>query len=176
MMPTASHSMIVHGCYNDVQGTQLRWCTYECVMCMCVSFSRVRAFVCSFSYIDGVRVGDHELDVGWTRFARNRSYATYDLPTHLFGPGKHALGLMIGAGFCGEPAAQPDGNAHRAALLSLRLYVGAVDTPPQTIQLIGVTARDPPLTLLALARARAHTHTHTHAHAHAHAHTHTQVQ
>ena len=28
-------------------------------------------------YLDGARIGDHELDVVWTKFAENRSYVTY---------------------------------------------------------------------------------------------------
>ena len=53
-------------------------------------------------YLDGSRVGDHELDVVWTKFGENRSYASYSLDPSLFGAGKHALGLEIGQGFCGE--------------------------------------------------------------------------
>ena len=84
-------------------------------------------------YLDGVRIGDNQLDVGWTRFARNRSYTTMNISTTLFTPGKHALGLMVGTGFCGEPASLPNNSAHRAALLSLRLYSGNQSSPIQTV-------------------------------------------
>eukprot|EP01052_Picozoa_sp_SAG31_P020194 SAG31_NODE_1508_length_8063_cov_3.156956_6_plen_85_part_00 len=48
--------------------------------------SRVSLFVSSCQYhllyLDGKRIGDHELDVVWTKFAENRSYSA--LPTSQF--------------------------------------------------------------------------------------------
>jgi hypothetical protein len=44
---------------------------------------RVSIFVSACQYyelfFDGARVGDHELDVVWTRFDRNRSYGAYSV-------------------------------------------------------------------------------------------------
>jgi alpha-L-rhamnosidase len=70
------------------------------------AITRVSLFVsaCQYYvlYLDGIRIGDHELDVVWTKFAENRSYATYSLDPALLAPGKHALGMMVGQGFCGS--------------------------------------------------------------------------
>jgi alpha-L-rhamnosidase len=70
-------------------------------------------------YINGQRVSDappdmgsvgygpRELDVGWTDFDHNRSYATLDVPIGLLlsnkqanGPYAVAIGMMVGMGFC----------------------------------------------------------------------------
>lgn len=72
-------------------------------------------------YVDGERVGRSELDVLWTRFDRNRSYSTYDLPSSLFAPGLHTIGLVLGQGFCGESAGKA-GRQYRAGILRLSLY------------------------------------------------------
>lgn len=87
--------------------------------------SRATVFVsaCQYYelYVDGRRVGRNELDVVWTRFDRNRSYATHELDVALLAPGPHALGLMVGQGFCGESDGKAGPN-QRAALLRLALH------------------------------------------------------
>ncbi len=84
-------------------------------------------------YVDGQRVGDHQLDVAWTRPDLMRVYASYDLPASLFGLGKHALGLFVGQGFCGETAQYPNNTGRRAAVLSLRLHSASDDSVVQTV-------------------------------------------
>tara|TARA_B110000208_G_scaffold187009_1_gene244420 strand:- start:1256 stop:4174 length:2919 start_codon:yes stop_codon:yes gene_type:complete len=87
-------------------------------------------------YLDGTKVGDHVLDVVWTRFARNRSYASYDIAnaTALFAHGtQHALGVVVGKGFCGEPSAVANRTGRRAAIVKLVLHSAADDSVVQTI-------------------------------------------
>ena len=55
------------------------------------------------------------------RFAEYRSYATYALDPSLLRPGKHALGMMIGQGFCGGSAGKA-GKHQRAGLLRLVMH------------------------------------------------------
>lgn len=87
--------------------------------------TRATAFVsaCQYYqlYVNGERVSDsapsmgsvgygpRELDVGWTDFDHNRSYATLDMPLSLLmshtqpdGSVTVALGLMVGMGFCSQ--------------------------------------------------------------------------
>ena len=96
---------------------------------------RVSLFVSACQYyvlfLDGKRVGDHLLDVVWTKFAENRSYATYELDPTLLAPGKHALGLMIGQGFCGGSEGKA-GKHYRAGLLRLTMH-GADQVVVQTV-------------------------------------------
>jgi alpha-L-rhamnosidase len=87
--------------------------------------SRVSAFVsgCQYYvlYIDGARVGSHELDVGWTRAPLFRTYATYDIDPLLLAPGQHTLGLALGQGFCGQSGGNA-GNHTTQGLLRLALH------------------------------------------------------
>ncbi len=85
-------------------------------------------------YIDGQRVGDRRLDVVWTRFDRNRTYATYNIDPALLPPGDHALGLWIGQGFCGEEAAAPKNTGQREALLLMSMH--AADDNGTVVQTI----------------------------------------
>ena len=48
--------------------------------------------------LNGVKVGDHELDPGWTDFAKRVSYQTFDV-TKQVKQGENALGVMLGNGF-----------------------------------------------------------------------------
>ena len=81
-------------------------------------------------YLDGKRIGDHMLDVGWTSFKTNRSYATHEIEPSALTPGNHTLGLRVGQGFCtrGTPLNDPhvgddyDPTAERSALLQLQLH------------------------------------------------------
>jgi alpha-L-rhamnosidase len=74
-------------------------------------------------FLDGLRIGDHELDVMWTKFAENRSYVTYELDTAKLPPGKHVLGMELGQGFCGGSFGKAAGEGHtRAGLLYLVLH------------------------------------------------------
>lgn len=49
-------------------------------------------------YLNGQRVGDHQLDPMYTRFDRRLLYVTYDVTAHLQA-GKNALGLWLGNGW-----------------------------------------------------------------------------
>ena len=95
---------------------------------------RVSVFVsaCQYYelYIDGQRVGDRHLDVVWTQFGRNRTYATYSIDPAIMSPGAHALGLWVGQGFCGEE----NRAGQREALLLMSMHAaGHDDTVVQTV-------------------------------------------
>lgn len=65
---------------------------------------RASMFVAACQYytlaLDGRPVGDQVLDGPWTSFYTNRSYTTHDIAPALLSPGRHALGLRVGEGFC----------------------------------------------------------------------------
>ncbi len=48
--------------------------------------------------LNGAKVGDHQLDPGWTDFAKRVSYQTFDV-TKQMKAGENALGVMLGNGF-----------------------------------------------------------------------------
>jgi alpha-L-rhamnosidase len=50
------------------------------------------------SYLNGKRIGDHELDPGWTNYAERIYYSTYDVTT-LLQEGNNCLGVMTGNGW-----------------------------------------------------------------------------
>jgi len=50
------------------------------------------------SYLNGKRIGDHELDPGWTDYADRVYYSTYDV-TELIQKGDNCLGVMAGNGW-----------------------------------------------------------------------------
>jgi alpha-L-rhamnosidase len=50
------------------------------------------------SYLNGKRIGDHELDPGWTDYADRVYYSTYDV-TALIQEGNNCLGVMTGNGW-----------------------------------------------------------------------------
>ena len=86
-------------------------------------------------YLDGERIGDHELDVVWTKFAENRSYVSYELEPALLAPGKHVLSMELGQGFCGGSygkqaiADKQVGVGHtRSALLRLALHDSSAES------------------------------------------------
>lgn len=49
-------------------------------------------------YLNGERVGDHQLDPTYTRFDRRNLYVTYDV-TALLDNGKNAIGVLLGNGW-----------------------------------------------------------------------------
>ncbi len=49
-------------------------------------------------HLNGVKVGDHQLDPGWTDFAKRISYQTFDVTKQLK-PGENVVGAMLGNGF-----------------------------------------------------------------------------
>jgi len=49
-------------------------------------------------YINGKRVGDHQLDPMYTRFDRRTCYVTYDVTSHL-SEGNNAIGIILGNGW-----------------------------------------------------------------------------
>jgi len=63
---------------------------------------RARLYICGLGYCDvrlnGLKVGDHELDPGYTRYDRRDLYVTHDV-TGLLHQGKNALGVMLGTGW-----------------------------------------------------------------------------
>ena len=82
-------------------------------------------------YLDGVRVGERELDVAWTRFQYFRSYATYELDPSLLPPGPHTLGLALGQGFCGQSGGKAGNHTTQGLLhLALRAADGSLLQPP----------------------------------------------
>jgi alpha-L-rhamnosidase len=64
--------------------------------------ARARVYVSGLGYyelrLNGERVGDHELDPGWTSYARRVLYSTYDVTSQLRA-GRNALGIMLGNGW-----------------------------------------------------------------------------
>jgi alpha-L-rhamnosidase len=50
------------------------------------------------SYLNGKRIGDHELDPGWTDYADRVYYSTYDV-TELIRAGDNSMGVMLGNGW-----------------------------------------------------------------------------
>ena len=63
---------------------------------------RARVYVTGLGYyelhLNGARVGDHELDPGWTTYSKRVLYSTYDV-TEQLKRGKNAFGLMLGNGW-----------------------------------------------------------------------------
>jgi len=62
---------------------------------------RARAYICGLGYyelrINGRRVGDRQLDPGWTDYEKIVLYSTYDI-TELLRDGENAVGVMLGNG------------------------------------------------------------------------------
>jgi len=50
------------------------------------------------SYLNGKRIGDHELDPGWTDYSDRIYYSTYDV-TDLIQRGDNCMGVMLGNGW-----------------------------------------------------------------------------
>lgn len=86
----------------------------------------------------GVRIGDSELDVVWTRFSHNRSYGSISFPPSAISgmQGGHTIGLMLGEGFCGESAGKASKNATRAGLLRVAFHTA--DEKPGEVPLLTV--------------------------------------
>jgi len=63
---------------------------------------RARVYVSGLGYyelhLNGGRVGDHELDPGWTTYSRRVLYSSYDVTAQLK-KGANALGVMLGNGW-----------------------------------------------------------------------------
>jgi len=66
---------------------------------------RARAFITGLGYyelyVNGVRVGDRKLDIGWTDYRVRVLYSTYDVTEYLKS-GENAVGIMIGNGWWGQ--------------------------------------------------------------------------
>ena len=60
------------------------------------------AYVCGLGqfhfYLNGKKVGDHELDPGWTNYDKLVQYVTFDVKKYLH-PGKNAAGVEVGNGW-----------------------------------------------------------------------------
>ena len=75
---------------------------------------RATLFVSGLGYnevtLNGVRVGDHRLDPGWTDYAAKVYYSSYDV-TALLRPGAaNALGVSLGVGWFFPPYLQEASN------------------------------------------------------------------
>ncbi len=66
------------------------------------TIKRARLYITGLGYyeatLNGTRVGDHELDPGWTKFDKRAFYSTYDV-THLVAKGENCLGVTLGNGW-----------------------------------------------------------------------------
>jgi alpha-L-rhamnosidase len=51
-----------------------------------------------YSYLNGTRIGDHELDPGWTNYSKSIFYSTYDV-SDLINKGANSLGVTVGNGW-----------------------------------------------------------------------------
>lgn len=49
-------------------------------------------------YINGIRVGDHELDPGWTNFSKRVFYSVYDVSKFITN-GNNIIGVQVGSGW-----------------------------------------------------------------------------
>lgn len=49
-------------------------------------------------YMNGSKVGDHEIDPGWTNYQKSVQYVGFDITTHLQS-GSNVIGLHLGNGF-----------------------------------------------------------------------------
>ena len=62
---------------------------------------RARAYICGLGNyelrINGMKVGDHELDPGWTDYEKQVLYSAYDI-TELLRKGENVVGVMLGNG------------------------------------------------------------------------------
>lgn len=63
---------------------------------------RAQALVCGLGqfvfHVNGQKVGDHELDPGWTNYRKLIQYVSFDV-TELLRPGQNALGAEVGNGW-----------------------------------------------------------------------------
>lgn len=64
--------------------------------------ARARLVVSGLGYVvaslDGAKVGDHELDPGWTDYGKQVFYSVYDV-TERLSAGRHCLGFVLGNGW-----------------------------------------------------------------------------
>ena len=68
--------------------------------------SQALAFVCGLGqfdmFVNGSKAGDHFLDPGWTQYAKEALYVTFDL-TDSLRVGDNVVGVMLGGGFYNIP-------------------------------------------------------------------------
>ena len=76
---------------------------------------------------NGVKIGDHELDIGWTDYSKRVLYTSFDLSPCLV-VGKNVLGVTLGAGWFAKSSAYGGGQP------------GALDEPP--LLLLSARLRD----------------------------------
>ena len=74
---------------------------------------RATAYICGLGYyelrINGRKVGDHELDPGFTDYTEHALYVTYDVTEH-FLAGGNAVGVILGNGWYHLPGGDLFGN------------------------------------------------------------------
>ncbi len=67
---------------------------------------KAKLYVCGLGhfefYINGSRVGDYELEPGWTNYEKTSLYCAYDV-TKLLQPGQNAMGVFLGDGMYNVP-------------------------------------------------------------------------
>lgn len=99
------------------------------------------------AYINGRKVGDHELDPAWTDYRKYIQYVTFDV-TELLNPGTNVLGAEVGNGwflkqdegytFAFPPFMPPNPNPyqpfHTSLILSAELIVTLADGSVQVIK------------------------------------------
>lgn len=70
--------------------------------CLNKTARRATAYVCGLGqfhfYLNGKKVGDHELDPGWTNYNKLVQYVVFDVSAYLAG-GTNAIGIEIGNGW-----------------------------------------------------------------------------
>ena len=104
-------------------GTQ---CRTEFEIPVGLPVQRASIFVAACQYhtleLDGKGIGQGALNGPWTSFYTNRSYSTLHLAPSMLTPGKHALGLRIGQGFCTSKGQDMyDKDAERSGILQLQV-------------------------------------------------------
>jgi len=100
-----------------------------------------RAYVCGLGYfelyLNGVRVGDHVLDPGYTDFDKRVLYVTHDVAANLK-EGGNAVGVVLGGGWYDMPTPDIwDGQTapwRRSPRALVQLNVEMADGTRQTIQ------------------------------------------
>jgi alpha-L-rhamnosidase len=69
---------------------------------ICKAINYATANICGLGqfelYINGEKVGNHELDPGWTDYSKSQQYVTFDI-TNLLQGGNNALGVWLADGF-----------------------------------------------------------------------------
>ncbi|HTL31035.1 MAG TPA: glycoside hydrolase family 78 protein [Tepidisphaeraceae bacterium] len=102
--------------------------------------TRARLYICGLGYhdvsINGQRIGDHQLDPGYTNYAKRMLYVTHDV-TREINSGANAIGVILGSGWY-DVHTKAVWNFHEAPWrdrpkLLLQLAIDYADGSTQTI-------------------------------------------